>query len=124
MYTDEQINKARRAVKARKGFYKHLMSFVFVNLFLISLNLLTSSHLWFVFPLLGWGLGLAFHYVEVFGIPGFSILSREWEQQELEKELRNMTQDPKRPGGPARRQDHPRSEPGTPSGSYDESAFV
>jgi hypothetical protein len=125
MYTDDQINKARQAVKARKGFYKHLMSYVFVNLFLIELNLLTSPYRWFVFPLLGWGLGLAFHYVEVFGIPGFSILSRDWEEQELDKELRKLSQVP-RPhtkglaGHPAK----PGTEDPDPDAPYDDSAFV
>ena len=47
---------------------------------------------WFVYPLLGWGVGLAFHYVEVFGIPGFDILSKEWEEKQLERELKQ--QDP------------------------------
>ncbi|MCB0522207.1 MAG: 2TM domain-containing protein [Lewinellaceae bacterium] len=89
MYQEEEIRKARKKVKAKKEFYQHLMSFAIVNFFLFALNMITSPfNWWFQFPLLGWGVGLAFHYVEVFGIPGFDILSKEWEEREVEKELR------------------------------------
>ncbi len=88
MYTKEEVFKAKKRVKAKKAFFQHLMSYAIINLFLLVLNMLTSpGYLWFVFPLLGWGVGLAFHYVDVFGIPGFDILSKEWEERELEREL-------------------------------------
>jgi hypothetical protein len=90
MHTQEELNKARKRVKAKKGFYQHLMAYAIVNTFLLALNIFVSpGYLWFVFPMLGWGMGLAFHYVDVFGIPGFDILSKEWEERELEKELKN-----------------------------------
>ncbi|MBI1223864.1 MAG: histidine kinase [Bacteroidetes bacterium] len=91
MYTEEELQKAKKRVKAKKSFYQHLMAYAIVNLFLMALNLVTSpSVAWFVYPLLGWGVGLAFHYVEVFGIPGFDILSKEWEEKQLERELRQQ----------------------------------
>ena len=93
MHTEEEFLRAKKRVKAKKSFYQHLMSYAIVNLFLLVLNLLTSpGTLWFVYPLLGWGLGLAFHYVDVFGIPGFDILSKEWEEKELERELSQYRQ--------------------------------
>ncbi|MCC6726020.1 MAG: 2TM domain-containing protein [Saprospiraceae bacterium] len=92
MHTQDELSKAKKRVKDKKDFYQHLMSYAIVNTFLFVLNMITSpSYLWFVFPLLGWGVGLAFHYVGVFGIPGFDILSKEWEERELEKELRRGT---------------------------------
>ncbi|GIV31368.1 MAG: hypothetical protein KatS3mg029_0719 [Saprospiraceae bacterium] len=91
MYTPQEIKEAKKRVKARKEFYQHLMAFVIVNTFLFLSNLLTSPfHWWFLYPFLGWGIGLAFHYVEVFGIPGFNILTKEWEQEQLQKELTQM----------------------------------
>lgn len=91
MYTEEEIAKAKKRVKAKKEFYQHLMTFAIVNFFLFALNLVTSpSYFWFIFPLLGWGAGLAFHYVDVFGIPGFDILSKEWEDRQLDDELRKL----------------------------------
>ncbi|WP_437689825.1 2TM domain-containing protein [Sorangium sp. So ce176] len=54
---------ARAAIMAhrRKGFRSHLFSFVVVNAFLFAINALTPGPWWFFWPLLGWGLGLAFH---------------------------------------------------------------
>jgi len=98
MYTQDEIQKAKKNVKAKKGFYQHLMSFAIVNIFLIALNLVTSpSYFWFIFPFMGWGVGLAFHYVEVFGIPGFDILSKEWEDRELDAELKKMKESDEKP---------------------------
>ncbi|MBI5917105.1 MAG: 2TM domain-containing protein [Bacteroidetes bacterium] len=89
MHSEQEILKAKKRVKAKKEFYQHLMSYAIVNGFLMALNLIVSpGYFWFIFPLLGWGVGLAFHYVDVFGIPGFDILSKEWEERELEKVLR------------------------------------
>jgi hypothetical protein len=54
---------ARERILARRraGFFSHLWAFIGVQLFLLAINLMTSpDYLWFVFPLLGWGLGLFF----------------------------------------------------------------
>lgn len=56
-------DEARERILARRkaGFYSHLWAFIGVQVFLLALNLLTSpEYLWFLFPLLGWGLGLFF----------------------------------------------------------------
>ena len=126
MYSQEEIRKAKKKVKAKKEFYQHLMAFVIVNFFLLALNLVTSPfNWWFHFPLLGWGIGLAFHYVDVFGIPGFDILSREWEDRELDKELRrNGDSEPvktTRTGQPAEKEELELKELRK---NYDESEFV
>lgn len=93
MNTEQEYARAKKRVKAKKAFYQHLMSYAIVNLFLFALNIITSpSHYWFIYPMLGWGIGLAFHYVDVFGIPGFDILSKEWEDRELERELERERQ--------------------------------
>jgi hypothetical protein len=44
------------------GFAIHFIVYAAVNFLLISINLLTTpDELWFVWPLGGWGLGLAAH---------------------------------------------------------------
>ena len=89
MYSKDEIKRAKKQVKKKKDFYQHLMSFVTVNFALIAINLLTSpGHLWFIYPMLGWGIGIMFHYTDVFGIPGFGMLDKEWEEKEIEDELR------------------------------------
>jgi hypothetical protein len=42
-----------------RGFRNHLIVYVAVNLLLLVVNLLTTpGRLWFVWPLVGWGIGL------------------------------------------------------------------
>ena len=43
------------------GFFKHLIVFVLVNLFLFGLNVVTGGPWWFQNVLFGWGIGLFFH---------------------------------------------------------------
>lgn len=91
MYSKEEVKKARKQVKKKKEFYQHLMTFVTSMAGLIILNMLTEpTHLWFVYPLMGWGMAIIFHYVDVFGVPGFGMLDKNWEERELENELQRM----------------------------------
>ena len=90
---DRRYLKAKKRVEEIKGFYGHLISFVTVNIILIVLNLNTSAeNIWFIWPLLGWGTGLAFHGMKVFGYSPF--FGRDWEdrkmKQFLEEEQRNQ----------------------------------
>jgi hypothetical protein len=53
--------RERILTRRRAAFFSHLWSFIAVQLMLLAINLLTTpGYLWFVFPLLGWGLGLFF----------------------------------------------------------------
>ena len=85
---ETRYQNAKKRVKALKGFYVHLTVYVVVNLFLFALNMLTSpGHLWFYWPLMGWGIATAVHALRVFGSGGR--LGAEWEEnkiQELMKE--------------------------------------
>jgi len=41
------------------GLMKKITIFILVNLLLFTINILTSTeHLWFIYPLLGWGIPL------------------------------------------------------------------
>lgn len=61
------LKRARRRAAAEAGFYTHLMSYLGVMAFLALTNLMTTSYPWFVWPALGWGIGLFAHYMAVFG---------------------------------------------------------
>lgn len=80
----EKYQKAKKRVKEIKGFYGHLASFILVILFLAFLNFRFSpKHIWFYWPMLGWGIGLFFHAVAVFNfIPFFG---KEWEQNKIKQ---------------------------------------
>ena len=60
-------HRARRRAAAEVGFYQHLQSYLGVIAFLALINALTTWYPWFIWPALGWGLGLFFHYMGVFG---------------------------------------------------------
>ena len=58
----ELYERAKKRVEEIKGFYIHLGVFMVVNLGLFAINMLTSPDtLWFYWPLLGWGVGVAIH---------------------------------------------------------------
>jgi 2TM domain len=49
--------------REKKAFTKHSIAYAIGNTLLIAINLLfVPQFLWFVFPLVGWGSGLAIHY--------------------------------------------------------------
>jgi len=77
--------RAKERVEKMKEFYMNLIAYVGVNTFLVILNYYTSwDHKWFIYPLIGWGIGLLFHYFEAFGY--FPFLSKNWEEKKI-KEL-------------------------------------
>ncbi len=87
----KNYQRAKKRVKALKGFYANFISWLLVSSFLFVLNLLTdSSHIWAFYPFLGWGLGVAFHAAEVFGVPGFS---KEWERRKIQEELQQIQEE-------------------------------
>lgn len=79
------LKKARRQAAAKLGFYIHAAIFTLVNAGLVTLNLVNGGFLWSLFPLAGWGLGLAFHAFGVWGFPGASSLNKQMVNAELRK---------------------------------------
>ncbi len=90
MLPEDQYRIAKKRVKKKKGFYSHASVFLAVGSFFFVLNMLTDPYdIWFFFPLLPWSVGLIIHYLSVFGLPG-GALSEEWEEKEMEKEMRKL----------------------------------
>jgi hypothetical protein len=60
--------KIRQAwLKRRKmGFYSHLSSYLIINTVLLLINNFTPGPWWFQWSVLGWGIGLAFHFKALF----------------------------------------------------------
>ncbi len=88
---DERYFRAQKKVKEIKGFYSNLMSYIGVMTFLIFINLYNDrSNLWFIWPLLGWGLGVFFHAMRVFDFMPF--LGKDWEDRKM-NELMNKDQE-------------------------------
>lgn len=71
-------------VRKLKGFYLHLTQYVIVVTVLLGINLWTRpQHLWVVWVVLGWGIGVMFHGLRVF--ERFSPFGAEWEKKQVEK---------------------------------------
>ncbi len=87
MSEEELYREARKRVEEKKGFFMHLAVYICVNIFLVIIWAATGDGFpWFVFPLGGWGIGILFHFLEVF------VFTRqtEWEKREIEKEVEKL----------------------------------
>jgi hypothetical protein len=74
--------RAKKRVEELKGFYGNLTSYCFVIPSLALINYYTYwDHKWFVYPMLGWGLGLTFHAFGVFGY------GKSWEERKIQEFL-------------------------------------
>lgn len=89
-FTEQQrFERAQKRVKKISGFYKHLMVYVLVNLFLITLQFfnLDKGEKFFEFSTFStaffWGIGLAFHAMSVFGKNIF--LGSNWEEKKIQE---------------------------------------
>lgn len=90
---EERYFKAKKRVDEIKGFYGNLTSYILVNIALLIINLATSpGYLWFFWPLLGWGIGVAIHGMIVFNYLPF--LGKDWEEQKI-KEFMEKEQEKK-----------------------------
>lgn len=86
---DDIEKKARQKVEEKKGFYFIAMIFLMTSiiLFVLSLVLGPDVAFWLRFPILVMGLLAAVFYFYIFGFPFSNVLSDEWEEEELEKEM-------------------------------------
>ena len=86
---DDLYKLAKARVEEKKGFYSHLASYCIVNtaLFLLWRFAAGGGYPWFLWPLGGWGIGLAFHFVNVFVLP---TQRGGWEQREIAKDIERL----------------------------------
>lgn len=83
--TTEEIERlAHKRASAKMGWYLHAGVYVLVNAFLFARSNLGYGH-WNVFPALGWGLGLALHFVSVFVMGKGSGLRDQMVRRERER---------------------------------------
>lgn len=75
---------ARKRAGAKLGWYIHATVYLVVNLLLVALSAASGRH-WAVFPLLGWGLGLAVHGAVVFLVTGGAGIHERLVQQERQR---------------------------------------
>lgn len=88
MNNQKQYEQAKERLKAKYGFYVHLSVYLAVNLLLIIINLSNLSEgFWFVYPLMGWGIGLFFHALGVFlNVGKGAMITDKMIEKEMNKE--------------------------------------
>jgi hypothetical protein len=91
---EDSFIRAKKRVKAIKGFYIHLIVYILVNIFIsgiIIFGLMKSgdsfedafSHFGVYSTWFFWGIGMFFHWLGVFGSTVF--FGQNWEKKQLEK---------------------------------------
>lgn len=86
--TNEQRQQAIRRIKAKRGFRVHFAVYLAVNALLVLIWAITSStYFWPVWPMLGWGIGVAAHAASVY--LGRSEISEAEIDRELQGRLRS-----------------------------------
>ncbi len=79
---DDIETRARRRVGMKMGFYTHALVYGLVNLGLFAISSVSGRGNWHVWPLLGWGLGLAIHGIVTFiALRGEGLRKRMLEQE-------------------------------------------
>jgi len=93
MAPDELDRLARKRAGAKLGWYFHAAVYVIVNLFVFAMSQYAfGNRSWSIFPLLGWGLGLALHGASVWLIGAGGDLRERMVQKErgrLQRQLDN-----------------------------------
>lgn len=82
-YSTEEYLAAKKAVEERLGFYVHLASYILVNGYFVFLSVRNGGYFWAIWPLVGWGIGLAFHGISVFGF----FNNNSWKDKQIQKEI-------------------------------------
>jgi hypothetical protein len=88
-----EIIYRRAAVRAtmQRAFYRHVMIYIVVNALLVALNLLKDpNHLWFQWGMLGWGIGLLVHGLNVYSYRWFASPREQMIQHELDRQKHQM----------------------------------
>ncbi|MFC2013133.1 2TM domain-containing protein [Chloroflexota bacterium] len=68
MSEDEVYEVAKKRVKAKRDFYKHLVVYVVVNIILVIIWAFPAGggYPWFLWVIGGWGIGVLLNFLEVF----------------------------------------------------------
>ncbi|HUH35815.1 MAG TPA: 2TM domain-containing protein [Moheibacter sp.] len=83
-YDQAAYKLAKKRVEEIQEFYWNLTSYIVINLFLTFLDFNDNGNYdWAYWPLIGWGIGVIFHAIEVFGL----FNSSTWKDQMIQKEL-------------------------------------
>ncbi len=85
MDDEEKKNKAVGRIRKLRNFYSNVITFVFVNVLLLIINLIASpQNLWFYWVTLIWGIILLVQAFNIFTIRD-QFLGDEWERKKIKE---------------------------------------
>ncbi|HPF12360.1 MAG TPA: 2TM domain-containing protein [Flavobacteriaceae bacterium] len=79
--SEKRYERAKKQVENIKGFYIHFTIYLIMVPVFIYLNIISTSFPWAMFPIFGWGMGIAGHAFEAFNYN--PILGRKWEERKI-----------------------------------------
>lgn len=82
---DNNYLRAKKRVDKIKKFYTNLISYLVFIVFLAGVNFYVNQwrNPWFLWAVLGWGIGLFFQGMNVF--KWFSFFGKDWEEKKMKK---------------------------------------
>jgi hypothetical protein len=84
--SNESLEEARRYVRRKRIFYTVLGIWIALCLMWFAIDMLDdSSSIWFYWPMLGTGIGVAITGIVLLGIGG--LFGADWERREIDKYL-------------------------------------
>lgn len=89
MSDDKLYRMAEKRADEKIAFYRHLYSYIAVNVFFIILNVVFSpGKWWFYWVTVFWGIGLLIHFFKIFVLA--DKLNGEYRDKMIEKEMDKM----------------------------------
>ena len=78
-------DRALKRLKKRRDFMAHLLVYVLVNAFIVTIWAVTShGFFWPIFPMVGWGIGVVMNAWDVYHAEDFS-------EEQIEREIRRLS---------------------------------
>ena len=88
---DEARERAEKRLGEVKGFYSHLGIFIFINVLLAIVNIITSpGQWWFYWVTIFWGIAVVLHGSRVFGKG--RVFPSEWEEKKIRQYMEEEAQ--------------------------------
>ncbi len=83
-FDNNRYLRAKERVQELRGFYGNATAYLIVIPLLWFVNLYyTPGFVWAIFPTLGWGIGLASHWLQVSG--RHLLLGKNWERRKIQQ---------------------------------------
>ncbi|MFT4802392.1 MAG: hypothetical protein ACI93N_002170 [Flavobacteriaceae bacterium] len=78
-----KYDRAKEYVEHLKGFYVHFVIYLLMMPIFIFLNIKSTGFPWALFPIIGWGFGIAGHAMETFNYN--PLLGKNWEERKMKQ---------------------------------------